>query len=153
MGRGQRRVSSIRKRASNLKHISGELIPGQVDDVAREVYTQGQCAYLALALNQQSKAPIWAIVDTQEDPEEIYDPEGSPPVHFGVEINDQILDINGAQDFDFWESAHGGYAVPVERSDVLEWQKTHELENQWAIEKSFEEQINLAKTFIPGLLP
>lgn len=145
MGRGSRVTKDL-----YVSRSQGKITPGRLDDTAREAYSCGLCAYLALAFNKKLDAPIWAIVHSDQDPDGEYRPEDIPE-HFGVEIDGEIVDINGAQSFEFWEAANDGYAVHITAEEVRAWQRNHE-NNKWSRSKSWEENLLLAETFVPALM-
>jgi hypothetical protein len=170
MGRsGGRKIakSTMKTRTSLKSSLNWELIdgrqltPGVIDQDAEDAYSYGQCAYLALAISEHTSGQIWAIVGPDYDddgnevpPSENYDSKinDSLPDHFGVEVDGEIVDINGYQNFDEWEERHGGYAVAITKEDVLKWQREHQRKGQWAREKSDQEQLDMAKTFVDPVL-
>ena len=89
MGRGSRVIKDL----GSLRRE--RITPGRLDDAAKEAYSFGLCAYLALAFNKRLNAPIWAIVSSEQYPDGEYNPDDIPE-HFGVEINGKIIDINGS---------------------------------------------------------
>lgn len=142
-----------------------EITPGELNELAKEAYTCGQCAYLALALHESTGGTLYAVVNPDWDddgeeipPDSIWDEkmgqfdEAHIPNHFGVEVNGMIVDIEGYHDFDEWGNQWEGYAVEVTPEQVYEWQKYYEAKGQWLEEKSHEEQMELARSFVDPVM-
>lgn len=122
--------------------------PGIIDDVALFVYRDRQSAFLALALYDCAGGRIWGALNRS-------DKGGQPskvPGHFGVQINNKIYDIDGPHYPDVWKRKLASEVVPLSRKELRQWQKEHQLGDQWMRPHSFQEQYDLARSFLPVLL-
>lgn len=145
------------------------LVPGKLDRAAKEVYSYGQCAYLALAIYERTGGQIWAIIrpdghlgeEGQARPKKIFDSvrgdfyEHLIPDHFGVEVDKKILDIHGSKTKEQWENRHNGCAVTVTPLEMRIWQKNHQRTMVWMDKEvsSFnEDSLRLARVFADTLL-
>jgi len=117
VGKGANKCGSSISLQVDLPGTNGAVnpvTPGVVDEAARKAYLNGQCAALAIALQERLGGSIVAI--GYDDENDDYEAWHQSPVysHVGLALkNGSVIDIEGAHELEEWMEHHNCWEETV----------------------------------------